>query len=160
MNENIIIPKRPWWERYQPMSFKIQTRSGTPQEFFDMIRRCNDVGIRVYVDIVMNHMAAAQSEMIGTAGSTATFKSYPSAGYTSDDFHRSCPIENYLDAHQVRNCELLGMPDLNHAHQFVREKIASFMNYLIELGVAGFRVSTCKHIWPNDLKVMNVNGGD
>lgn len=142
------------------MSFKILTRSGTPQEFLDMTKRCNDVGIRIYVDIVLNHMAAAQSEMIGTAGSTATFKNYPSAGYMPEDFHRSCSIENYFDAHEVRNCELLGMPDLNHSSRFVRGKIVSFMNYLIDLGVAGFRVSSCKHIWPNDLKVNKyVNGG-
>lgn len=102
-------------------------------------------------------MAAGQNEMIGTAGSTATYKNYPNAGYSSEDFHRSCRIDNYLDAHQVRNCELLDMPDLNHASQFVRGKIVSFMNFLIDLGVAGFRVSFCKHLWPNDLKVRKVN---
>lgn len=118
-----------------------------------MTRRCNAVGIRIYVDIVINHMAGSDSEMIGTAGSTATYKNYPSAGYSPEDFHSSCQIENYLDAHQVRNCELLGMPDLNHSSEFVRGKIASFMNFLIDLGVAGFRVSSCKHMWPNDLKV-------
>lgn len=100
-------------------------------------------------------MAAAQSEMIGTAGTRATFKNYPGAGYGPEDFHRSCQIENYLDAHEVRNCELSGMPDLNHAHPYVRGKIASFMNFLIDLGVAGFRVSACKHMWPNDLKVRS-----
>lgn len=102
-------------------------------------------------------MAAKQDEMIGTAGSTASYKNYPSAGFTSADFHRSCRIENYLDAHQVRNCELSDMPDLNHASHFVRGKIVSFMNFLIDLGVAGFRVSSCKHMWPNDLKVRSVN---
>ncbi len=94
-----------------------------------------------------------QSEMIGTAGSTATYKNYPSAGFTAEDFHWSCSIESYQDAHQVRNCELLNMPDLDHSLEYVRGKIASFMNYLIDLGVAGFRVSCCKHMWPNDLKV-------
>lgn len=80
-------------------------------------------------------MAAPQIEMIGTAGSTATYKNYPSAGYSSEDFHWTCPIENYLDAHQVRYCELLGMPDLNHSSEFVRGKIVGFMNYLIDLGM-------------------------
>lgn len=155
MNENIIIKNRPWWERYQSMSYKILTRSGNFEEFVHMTKRCNDVGIRIYVDISINHMAAEQnqSEMIGTAGSTATYKNYPCAGYNSEHFHWTCPIENYLDAHQVRNCELLNMPDLDHASEFVQGKIVNFMNFLIDLGVAGFRVSSCKHMWPNDLKV-------
>lgn len=155
VNENIIIQNRPWLERYQPMSFKILTRSGNAQEFSEMIRRCNNTGIRIYVDVVLNHMAAPQSVMIGTAGSTASYKNYPSAGYNSEDFHWSCQIESYFDAHQVRNCELANMPDLNHASPYVRGKIVGFMNYLIDLGVAGFRISACKHMWPNDLKVKN-----
>ncbi|KAG4066490.1 hypothetical protein HA402_007126 [Bradysia odoriphaga] len=155
VNENIIIKNRPWYERLQPMSFKILTRSGNSHEFLDMTRRCSEVGVRVYVDIVINHMAAAQTEMIGTAGSTATYKNYPSAGYTEKDFHRTCSIQNYYDAFQVRNCELTEKPDLNHGSQYVRSKIVSFMNYLIDLGAAGFHVSHCKHMWPNELHVKS-----
>lgn len=45
-NENVIIPDRPWYERYQPISYKIQTRSGSEAEFQDMTQRCNKVGVR------------------------------------------------------------------------------------------------------------------
>ena len=45
-SENVIIPDRPWYERYQPMSYKIQTRSGSEAEFLDMSQRCNKVGVR------------------------------------------------------------------------------------------------------------------
>ncbi|XP_063536174.1 alpha-amylase-related protein-like [Cydia strobilella] len=47
-NENVIIwaQNRPWWERYQPISYKLVTRSGDEQQFSDMVRRCNDAGVR------------------------------------------------------------------------------------------------------------------
>lgn len=45
-NENLIIPKRPWYERYQPISYKIITRSGDENDFLDMSTRCNAVGVR------------------------------------------------------------------------------------------------------------------
>jgi pullulanase/glycogen debranching enzyme len=32
--------------------------SGNRAAFTDMIRRCNAVGVRIYVDAVINHMAA------------------------------------------------------------------------------------------------------
>lgn len=40
---------------------------------------------------------------------------------------------------QVRNCELVGLKDLNQADEHVRKMIVDFMNDLIDLGVAGFR---------------------
>ena len=37
---------------------------------------------------------------------------------------------------------------------YVREQITNMMNELIAMGVAGFRVDACKHMWPNDLDAM------
>ena len=53
-SENAVIgvdagstePPRPWWERYQPISYKLETRSGTHDQFADMVRRCNNVNVR------------------------------------------------------------------------------------------------------------------
>lgn len=48
-NENVIIPGRPWYERYQPISYLLKTRSGDENDFLDMSRRCNAVGIRLKI---------------------------------------------------------------------------------------------------------------
>jgi alpha-amylase len=45
-NENVIIPGRPWFERYQPISYRIISRSGNENDFIDMTTRCNRVGVR------------------------------------------------------------------------------------------------------------------
>ena len=49
-NEHRVINSgsdyRPWWERYQPISYILGSRSGSPEEFADMVRRCNNVGVR------------------------------------------------------------------------------------------------------------------
>ena len=36
----------PWWQRYQPVSYHMGSRSGTEAEFKDMVKRCNNVGVR------------------------------------------------------------------------------------------------------------------
>lgn len=51
----------------------------------------------------------------------------------------------------MRNCDLVGLPDLNQAVSWVADRIVDFMNDLISLGVAGFRVDAVKHMWPADL---------
>ncbi|CAF5009262.1 unnamed protein product, partial [Rotaria socialis] len=45
-NEHALIDGRPWWQRYQPVSYKLQSRSGTEAEFIDMVDRCNKAGVR------------------------------------------------------------------------------------------------------------------
>ncbi|XP_076811664.1 pancreatic alpha-amylase-like [Clavelina lepadiformis] len=62
-NENRIVngPSRPRWERYQPVSYKLSTRSGDRTDFENMVARCNKAGVRVYVDAVINHMCAADA---------------------------------------------------------------------------------------------------
>uniref|UniRef100_A0A034VD39 alpha-amylase n=1 Tax=Bactrocera dorsalis TaxID=27457 RepID=A0A034VD39_BACDO len=156
VNENIVANNRPWWERYQPMSYLLTTRSGNEQQFANMVRRCNNVGVRIYVDAVFNHMAADRANARGTAGSTANpgSKSFPAVPYSSTDFHTTCAINNYNDVNQVRNCELVGLKDLDQSKSWVRDRILDFLNKLINLGVAGFRVDAAKHVWPSDLKVF------
>lgn len=139
------------------MSYSLTTRSGNEQQFANMVRRCNNVGVRTYVDVVFNHMAADQGrEAVGTGGSKANpnNKNFPAVPFSEWDFHSSCGIYNYRDAYEVRNCELVGLKDLDQSKEYVREKIVEFLDHLIDLGVAGFRVDAAKHMWPQDLKVI------
>ncbi|XP_050462478.1 alpha-amylase 2-like [Cataglyphis hispanica] len=156
IQENVIVDNRPWWERYQPISYIWRTRSGTPEQFKDMVRRCNNAGVRIYVDVVFNHMTGDHKVALGTGGSIAnTYNfNYSAVPYTRVDFHLPCAINNYNNATNVRDCELSGLHDLDQSKEFVREKIVSFLNDAIEVGVAGFRVDAAKHMWPNDLKVI------
>ncbi|XP_033100291.1 pancreatic alpha-amylase-like [Anneissia japonica] len=156
-NEHAVItsPSYPWWQRYQPVSYKLGSRSGTEAEFVDMVTRCNNKGVHIYVDAVINHMSA-QSSGVGSDGSSfsASSLSFPAVPYSSLDFNLACSINDYNDQNQVRNCRLVGLPDLALGKEYVRGKIVDFMNTLIGYGVAGFRVDACKHMWPGDLQII------
>ncbi|EAT40611.1 AAEL007673-PA [Aedes aegypti] len=162
VNENVIVQlgnNRPWWERYQPVSYKLITRSGNEQDFLDMSRRCNAVGVRLYVDIIINHMSRDPNDGsigTGTGGSIANSvtRDYPAVPFSIIDFNPSCAITDWGNAWQVRNCELLELPDLDQSKDWVRDKIVEFLDHLIELGVAGFRVDAAKHMYPQDMEVI------
>lgn len=49
-------------------------------------------------------------------------------------------INNYGDPNQVRNCWLVGLPDLKTGSNWVRDKVVDYLNDLIGIGVAGFRI--------------------
>ncbi|XP_027210307.2 pancreatic alpha-amylase 2a5 [Penaeus vannamei] len=155
--------QRPWWERYQPVSYKIASRSGDENAFRDMVTRCNNVGVRIYVDAVINHMTGGWplgTEATGGSSFDSGAQSYPGVPYSAFDFNDgncntgSGAIENYGDFYQVRNCKLVGLNDLDQGSEYVRGKIVDFMNTLVGWGVAGFRVDASKHMWPGDMKVI------
>ena len=158
VNENAIVEGRPWFERYQPMSYIIQTRSGNEEQFKEMVERCRKAGVRIFVDVVVNHMAppAETSPVIGTAGSEADplARQFPAVPFNRSHFHPSCSIQNYSNATEVRICELSALPDLNQTNTEVQERIVEFINHLINLGVAGFRMDACKHMSYSDLRVI------
>ncbi|XP_076315335.1 alpha-amylase 1-like isoform X2 [Tachypleus tridentatus] len=152
--------KRPWYERYRPVSYQIVTRSGEDDQFADMVHRCNIAGVRIYVDVVLNHMSSYMDEQISSGGSSFDPKVpwYESVPYGPRHFNsrrkcgtRSGNIENFQD---LRNCRLLTLNDLDQSEEYVRAKMVGYMNHLIELGVAGFRIDAAKHMWPRDLHII------
>ena len=162
-NENRIINNRPWWERYQPISYKIDTRSGDRDEFISMVNRCEAAGVRIYPDVIPNHMCGAGGSGTGTGGSyfdAGPDLNFPGVPYSRGNFNddkchtASGNIENYGDANQVRNCRLVSLVDLDQGQDYVRGKIGDYLTDLINLGAAGFRVDACKHMWPADLEVI------
>jgi len=57
-------------------------------------------------------------------------------------------VNNYAIAENVRNCYLVGLTDLYGAMDPVRNSIATYLNDLVDLGVAGIRIDAAKHMWP------------
>lgn len=134
---NVFDDQRSWMERYGPISYILTTRSGNEASFSDMCRRCNAVGVRIYVDVVFNHMTGSGS--LGSAGNIAHLhnQTYPAVPYFKEHFNTFCTINDWTNVNEIRNCELYGLPDLNQGHEHVRTSIANFLNHLIDLGVAG-----------------------
>ncbi len=154
--EHIRAPNLPWWQRYQIASYRLDSRSGTRAELANMVQRCNAVGVAIYADAVINHMASGNG--VGWAGTAYQHYNYPGI-YQFADFHH-CPgdgdIRDYQNRWEVQNCELVDLADLNTGAEYVRARIAAFLQDLVSLGVTGFRIDATKHIPAAD--VANILG--
>ncbi len=153
-NEHLSLPEHPWWERYQPVSYKIHSRGGSEQEFREMVRRCKQAGVDVYADAVINHMSAYKKGF-GFAGTYFEELNYPGL-YSFRDFH-NCGrnghngIVDYEDVYELHNCELLGLDDLNTSSFYVQTTISNYLNQLLRMGVKGFRIDAAKHMSAVDI---------
>ena len=156
-NEHAVVEGRPWYERYQPVSYILNSRSGNREEFINMVKRCKASGVDIYVDAVINHMTGTLQqgeERVGISGSRFGRFSYPD--YSYDDFHHCGPggdgqINNYGNRDEVQNCALVGLADLKIEKDYVRDRIAKYLNDLVDIGVAGFRIDAAKHMSTNAL---------
>jgi alpha-amylase len=144
----------PWWMRYQPVSYRLESRSGTREQLVDMIARCKAAGVAIYADVVINHMAAGAGSRSSAGASSWGNKKYAAVPYNAANFHPTCAITSYQDANNVQGCELSGLPDLDTRSAYVRGKLADYLVELTSLGVAGFRVDAAKHIYPGDLAAI------
>ena len=141
----------PWWTRYQPVTYGLNSRSGTEEELRDMIQRCNAVGVNIYADAVINHMAASSGDHASIMGNSWGNRNYPGL-YSANDFHHNdnnnqtnCQVNNYQDAHNVQYCDLTGLPDLATGSDYVRQTIQKYLDSLYNLGVKGLRIDAAKH---------------
>jgi alpha-amylase len=146
----------PWWQRYQTVSYALDSRSGTRAELIDMVARCRAAGVGIYVDAVLNH-TTAQTSGTGSAGTSFSKYRYPEL-FEPADFHQpACQIESSdyaFDATRVQRCELLGLADLDTGKQSVQVRLAGYLSALLELGVRGFRLDAAKHVAPTDLAAI------
>lgn len=155
--EHLSLGSNFWWERYQPVSFQINSRSGNEDDFRQMVSRCQKVGVDVYVDVILNHMAGIQ-EGRGFAGTT--YSKYNHTGLFSPwDFnfcgrHGDNQIRNFYDRFELQTCELLGLADLKTSSAYVRRTLTAYLDRLIDMGVAGFRLDAAKHIPAGELQAI------
>lgn len=146
-----------WWTRYQPVSYKLLSRSGDEAAFASMVKRCKAVGVGIYFDAVINHMASGRRSGTGFGGSQYSNRKFPE--YSPQDFHHdagdmysNCGVKDYNDKWNVQYCDLVGLADLCTGCPYVQDTIAAYINRLVQLGVAGFRIDAAKHIDAGDLR--------
>lgn len=151
--EHIVLPdfNYPWWQRYQPISYRLESRSGSQAELVDMVQRCRQAGVNIYADAVINHMAGMESGE-GSAGTSFTKYEYPGL-YQPEDFNRCRkPVTDYGNAENVTQCELVGLADLDTSSPEVQATLVDYLSRLASLGIEGFRIDAAKHIRAEELK--------
>jgi maltose alpha-D-glucosyltransferase/alpha-amylase len=131
--------------------YAVDPRLGTLGEFVEVVRTAHDRGLRVIIDLVVNHTSdqhpwfqAARSDRSSPYRDwyvwvdkppkdpdlTETFPGDQGGVWTYDRKTRQYYLHRFY-AHQ---------PDLNVANPAVREEIARIIGFWLQVGVSGFRV--------------------
>ncbi|MBX0301274.1 alpha-amylase family protein [Cryobacterium sp. 1639] len=130
--------------------YAIDPRLGSFGEFVELVRTARDRGIRVIMDLVVNHTSDQHPWFIESRSSRESpkrdyyvwrdnppTKNQPSAfpGDSDSIWEYDDTTEQYYLHNFYRH-----QPDLNIAHPPVRDEIARIVGFWTQLGISGFRV--------------------
>ncbi|MGD8112188.1 alpha-amylase family protein [Vibrio sp. TRT 17S01] len=158
-----------WWARYQPQDLRvIDSPLGNKQDLQAMIAALQNVGVDVYADVVLNHMANESwkrsdlnypgTEVLNDYSSRASyyqnqtlFGDLNNNLFSANDFHPAGCITNWSDPGNVQYWRLCGgsgdagLPDLD-PNQWVVSQQRLYLNALKNMGIKGFRIDAVKHM--------------
>ncbi len=146
----------PTYHKYDVTDYYgIDPAYGSTEDFQALLAACGERGIRVIMDLVLNHTssehpwfqeACAYLRELGDAEPSAAdcpyfdyyhFTKEPQSGYS--------PVSGTDWYYEARFWE--GMPDLNLDCEALREEIAKITRYWLDMGVGGFRLDAVKEYY-------------
>ena len=130
--------------------YAISPEFGTMEEMKSLIRECRESGIRIVMDLVVNHTSDEHAWFLEAKKSEdSPYRDYyiwrkGEAGSPPNDL-RACfggSAWEYSGETGAHYLHLFGVkqPDLNWENDAVRKEIWNMMNYWIDLGIGGFRM--------------------
>lgn len=153
-----------WWQRYQPKDYRvIRSALGNKNDLQEAIAALHDKGVKVYVDIVFNHMANEKSlrsdpynfpgeaELARYRIEREAFEQSKLYGNLNEglfchfDFNPEGDIFNWNDVHETQEHWLSGLPDLDLNDWVVNQQLTC-LRALNDLGIDGYRIDAIKHL--------------
>jgi alpha-amylase len=164
-----------WWQRYQPKDYRIlRSYLGNKKDIQQAISELHKYGVKIYADIVFNHMANEKSfnerkdDPYNFPGSwelqrykleREKFEADKSYGNLDEglfsplDFNPIGDITNFNDPRNVEEKWLNGLPDLELCDNVINQQ-RQCLKALNNLGFDGYRVDAMKHIPIEHLKAV------
>lgn len=158
-----------WWMLYQPAGFQLNESDdhalGTKDEFIEMCDKAHEIGVKIIVDAVINHLGT-DDKHTGIYNNTSSdpmdhvneraWEFEPeilNAKALHSPWVNMTYKENYWDGWSDRDIEedltqhcTSQLPDLATETELVQKAIYDYLVELVEAGADGFRFDAAKHI--------------
>ncbi len=140
---------------------QIDPHLGTAAQFDAMVKRAHALGLKVFLDIVMNHTADVIRYRSGDYSFSATPKpdAYIPAGmeqvkspaWLNDlaNYHNQGNITDWGNQTQLQQGDFYGLDDIKTENQVVVDGFAqAYGDWILKYGIDGFRIDTARHVDP------------
>ena len=127
---------------------------GTMADFQNFLTEAHNRGIKVIIDLVLNHSSTQHPWFQAARTGNPTYRDFyrwspTNPGY-SGPWGQTVWHQNSFDSQYYYGIFWGQMPDLNFNHQPVKDSIAAIVDYwLTDIGVDGFRCDAVKYLYEN-----------
>lgn len=141
--------------------YEIDSEYGVMEDFQRLVDECHKRGIRVVIDVVINHSSSKHQWFLDACAYLRGLEE----GAEPDP--AECPYVEYYhfakekvnsDYYKVSGCDWYyegvfwsEMPDLNLGSEALREELENVAKYWIDMGVDGFRMDAAMHFEEGDI---------
>lgn len=144
--------------------FGIDPEFGTMDDYKMLIEKAHEVGIDIYMDLIVNHISDLHPWFLDASKSTdSKYRSYfwwmtplqiEALGIEkreiSDDSQEVYPWHDHPnDSEKYYGLFFKGMPDLNYHSDELKTELKKVIQFwLKDIGVDGFRLDAARHVFP------------
>ena len=119
-----------WYQFYQPKNYTIGNKICTKDEFTALCKEAHALGMKVIVDVVLNHTT-----------------DYTSAVDSSlQVYHGNGGLTDWDDRYQQTQKDITNMPDLDTSNSNIQSQARTLLQNILNAGADGFRFDAAKHI--------------
>ncbi len=152
------------YHKYDVIDYKkIDPMFGTNEDYNNLLLETEELGIKVLMDLVLNHTSSMHPWFIASQDETSEYREY----YRWADLKNKTSYPSYDGWHREGDLYYYGsfwdqMPDLNLDNPLVREELFEIAEYWTQQGVDGFRLDAAKHYfdineYPRGTATINEN---
>ena len=131
--------------------YEVNKDYGTMDDFEDLLNSAKEKGIKIIIDLVINHTARDHEWFKKALNNDLKYHNYyVFTKKMNNDIKLGSWGQNIW--HKVGDeyfCGYFGdhMPDLNYENKEVRQEIYNIGRYWVEKGVSGFRIDAAQHLY-------------
>ena len=145
--------------------YKIDQRFGTLEDYRELIYRAHSLGIRIIMDLVVNHTSKNNHWFLRSAQVAQGKDIYDQNVEYRNLYHwrystsaLQAPWYRFADTNYYYYGKFASsMPELNYDNQTTRDFMVDVARYWLGFGVDGFRIDAVKHVYMAD-EVNQVSG--
>lgn len=167
-----VMPS-PSYHKYDVTDYRdIDPEYGTVEDFRNFVREAHARGIRVLIDLVINHTGTAHPWFIAArSDKQSPYRSYyvwarkdsirrqiakKTVTLDSDNITQWHAVDGDTTAEHYYGFFWGGMPDLNMDHPAVRKEFTEIGRFWLDsMKVDGFRLDAARHIYPDERAADN-----
>ena len=137
--------------------YTIEPDYGNMQDFEEFLQEAHSRGIKVIIDLVLNHTSSQHPWFLQSSNSQNNFRDW----YIWSDNNPGITgpwgqnVWHYNQGNYYYGLFWSGMPDLNFEHQEVKQEMKNVANFWLNKGVDGFRLDAIKYLVENGSNLEN-----